>query len=366
MSELALYESAKEALATAVRIDEVVDIHDQARRAQAYAKIAKDRRLVADAQELIARAERKLGIMLRRVKEQGMLSSGGRPSNSNLDEPETGADAEPVFDSTSFTLAELGISKKLSSRAQALAELAEDDFESSVSAARDKTLAADAAVVSPKLIRVAAPAKPPKPVALEPRKFHQFAVSLLAMSFASDRVSSVGIRDLARATGIVEGTDDNIEFTAEAYAALGALAEAALRPFVGQQNTPEGSGTAREAPGGQPLPASGDIGGLQQGTQSAPQPSSPLQQLELRESYEGEIALLGDKVGKLSMAQAEPVLRAGRAAMVSPLLLAQDIGHPLGTVKSWLNRLGLTSIEHLQQLNDSRAAAAQSRKEAGS
>jgi hypothetical protein len=451
MSELALYETAKEALATAVRIDEVIDIHDQARRAQAYAKIARDRRLVADAQELIARAERKLGIMLRRVKEQGLLSSGGRPSNSNLDEPETGADAEPVFDSTSFTLAELGISKKLSSRAQALAELDDDDFESSVSEARDKTLAADAAVISPKRIKVAPAAKPAKAVALEPRRFHQFVVSLLAMSFAGDRVSSIGIWDLARTTGIVEGADDDIEFTAEAYAALGALAATALLPMVGNENSqakasedgganvtgesaPDDSvtgdasrasdgagtvapiqlGTATEAPmevygdsveaataplsesvdillGGEmverldgadqppavshlPETANETAGGFpvaaapgkaeQQGAGKATREanlgtslatdvtagetaSQLLEKARLREAYDGEVALLLPHKGKLTMLWAEAALRAGYAAEVPVLLIAEDLGHPVGTVKSWAHRLELTSKDRM-------------------
>lgn len=348
MSELALYETAKEALATAVRVDEVVDIHDQARRAQAYAKIARDRRLVADAQELIARAERKLGIMLRRVKEQGLLSSGGRPSNSNLDEPETGADSEPVFDSTSFTLAELGISKKLSSRAQALAELDDADFESSVSEARNKTLSADAALVSPKRIKVASAAKPAKTVALEPRRFHQFVVSLLAMSFASDRVSSIGIWDLARTTGIVEGADDDIEFTAEAYAALGSLAATALLPFAGKEDTQAKAsedGGATESGGVPADSVTGDASRLSVGGGS--DAASYLQKAAFREAYDGEVALLLPHKGKLTMLWAEAALRAGYAAEVPVLLIAEDLGHPVGTVKSWAHRLELTSKDRM-------------------
>jgi hypothetical protein len=343
-TELALYEHAREALAEAVSFDEVTRIKTKAEQAKAYARIAKDRKLMADAQELVARAERKLGIMLRAAKDDGLLSQGGRPiENSNLTEPETGADAEPVFDSTPFTLADLGISKKLSSRAQQLAELDEAVFEESVTATRDRILADSAVVTGPKTIRPA-PAPKPEPIKpLEPRRFHQFVVSMLALSFASDRVSSVGIWDLARTTGIIAGDDDDMEFTPEAYEAIGALIETAL-PALLARNTPEGSGTAREASGGQPLPGDGGIGGLQHGTQSAPH---HLQALQLREAYDGEIALLGDKRGKLTMAQAEPAMRAGYAAEVPLLLLAQDLGHPLGTVKTWANRLELTSIDRM-------------------
>jgi hypothetical protein len=368
-TELALFAHAKEALAAAVRFDEVQSIRSRARQAEAYGRIARDKGLIADANEVIARAERKLGIMLRAAKDDGLLSQGGRPENSNVSEPETSSDGEPVFDNTPFTLADIGVDKKLSSRAQKLAELDEDDFETVIADKREKILATEP-VAAPKTIK-ATPGPRPEPIKpLEPRRFHQFVVSLLALSFASDRVTSVGIWDLARTTGIIAGDDDDMEFTPEAYEAIGALIETAL-PALLAKNTPEGSGTAREASGGQPLPEEdglgsgpgqprGDIGGLQDGTQSAPY---HLQALQLREAYEGELALLGDKRGRLSRALAEPALRAGRAAGVSPLLLAQDLGHPLGTIKTWLNRLGLTSVEHMEQMNAERAAAAQARRE---
>ncbi|KRA44674.1 hypothetical protein [Devosia sp. Root635] len=344
-TELALFAHAKEALAAAVRFDEVQSIRSRARQAEAYGKIARDKGLIADANEVIARAERKLGIMLRAVKNDGLLSQGGRPETSNLSEPETGDGQEPVFDNTPFTLADIGVDKKLSSRAQKLAELEDAAFEAVVADKREKILATEPVSASPKTIKVAAQPKPEPIKPLKPRRFHQFVVSLLALSFASDRVTSVGIWDLARMCGIVTVDGDDVEFTPEAYEALGALAETALKPFIeAQTNTPEGSGTAREASGGQPLPGDGDIGDLQHGTQSAPH---HLQQLQLREAYEGEVALLGDKRGKLTMALAEPAMRAGYDAEVPVALIAQDLGHPLGTIKTWANRLELTSIDRM-------------------
>lgn len=342
-TELALYEHAREALAEAVSFDEVTQIRDRAEQAKAYARIARDRKLMADAQELIARAERKLGIMLRQVKQDGLLSQGGRPSeNSNIlggsgpgqphAEPETGADAEPVFDATPFTLAELGISKKLSSRAQQLAEVDEDVFESSVAATREKILSTDAAVVSgPKIIRTPAPAKPAPTMPLAAQAFHRFAFSVLALSLASDRVSSEALLDMAQHCGIVARDGADVEFTPEAFAALGTLAEVALKALDRQQhNTPEGSGTARKASGGQPLPEQsghgeqGDIGGLQHGTQSAPQP--------------------------LSTEEADAVIRAGYAAEppepVSALALA--IGRPgnKAYVRNRARVMGLSSRDN--------------------
>jgi hypothetical protein len=301
MTQLAVYEHAKEALAAAVKFDEVTQLHSAAQKAEAYARIAKDRKLQADAAEIVARAERKLGIMLRAAKDEGLISKGGRPARSNLAEPETGADAEPVFDSSSFgsgpsqpqtfTLAEIGVDKKLSSRAQKAAELDDEGFEGAVKVTREKILEADTPVVrAPK----AKPVKQDKPEPvrpLEPRRFHQFVFSVLALSVSSDRVGSRAIQFLARETGILGQGEDNLDFTPEADAAMGAIAAVALKAMEeGEKNTQEGSGTAREASGGQPLPdanGTGDIGGLKQGTQSAPQPLTREEQdASIRLAYE--------------------------------------------------------------------------------
>ena len=44
MSELTLYETAKEALAEALRVDEVMEVRDYAERMRLYGKQARDRR----------------------------------------------------------------------------------------------------------------------------------------------------------------------------------------------------------------------------------------------------------------------------------------------------------------------------------
>lgn len=484
MTQLALYETAREALAAAVRIDEVVDIRNDAERAKAYARIARDRKMQADATELVTRAERKLGILLRRVKDAGLLSQGGRPAErSNLSEPETGADAEPVFDNTPFTLAEIGIDKKLSSRAQKMAALDDQTFEVVVVESRERILSGSAAVVNPAKDVTTAGKKAAraereaelgrKQAALPEAKFGviyadpewQFDTwSENGMDRSADNhyptsgldvikdrdVGSLAADDCAlflwatvpmlpqalsvmaawgfaykshtiwrkdrQGTGywfrnehelLLVGTRGKIPAPA-----MGTQFPSVIEALVGQhsakpekfyeiieayfpslpkielnarqaregwvrwgyeapeQNTPEGSGTAREASGGQPLAMSGlgscpdqphgDIGGLKQGTQSAPQHF--LDAAQLREAYEGEVALLAPRKGKLTMADAEAALRAGRAAKLSPVIIALDLGHPLGTVKGWLNRLGLTSMDHMNQLNSGRAAAAQARK----
>ena len=357
-TELALYEHAREAIAAAVNFDEVTKIRSDAERAKAYARIAKDRKLAADAQEIIARAERKLGILLRRVKVSGQLSQGGRPSErSNLSEPETSSDGEPVFDQTPFTLAELGISKKLSMRAQQLAELDEGTFENSITATREKILSADAAVVNaPKIIKVkpAPVVDPVKPLAEE--QWHRFAFAVLALTMASDRVSSQAIHLLAENRGIVALDGDTVDFTPEAMKAMGPLAEVALRALDGEgRDTPATENEAPKAVGdggevstdlpsepvGTTLPGGSPADPLDEGRQPPTEPSS------LMPEYRRQLALIWLELGSLTMAKAEPAMRAGYAAEVPIKALAEDLGHPLGTVKTWANRLELTSIDRM-------------------
>ena len=367
-TELALYEHAREAIAAAVNFDEVTKIRSDAERAKAYARIAKDRKLAADAQEIIARAERKLGILLRKVKESGQLSQGGRPSErSNLvfggsgpgqpQEPETSSDGEPVFDQTPFTLAELGISKKLSMRAQQLADLDEGTFENSITATREKILSADAAVVNaPKIIKVkpAPVVDPVKPLAEE--QWHRFAFAVLALTMASDRVSSGAIHLLAENRGILALDGDTVDFTPEAMKAMGPLAEVALRALDGEDRVapvteneaPKAVGDGGEVstdlpsePVGTTLPGGSPADPLDEGHQPPTVPSSLMQE------YRRQLALVWLELGSLTMAKAEPAMRAGYAAEVPIKALAQDLGHPLGTVKTWANRLELTSIDRM-------------------
>ncbi len=122
MSALTKYEAARGALADCKSVDEVKGWADRAAATQAYARMAKDKGLEVDAAEIRIRAERRLGEMLRDQKAAGGMSKGGRP-------PETGSVEEPV---NSPTLAEVGIDKKLSARAQRIAAVPEPEFEAEV------------------------------------------------------------------------------------------------------------------------------------------------------------------------------------------------------------------------------------------
>jgi hypothetical protein len=85
----------------------------------AAARIAKDKQLEIDASEIRIRAERRLGEMIREQKNgEGLAKPGPKP--------EIGTHKEP---NSTPTLADIGISKKLSSRAQSLAAIPDEDFE---------------------------------------------------------------------------------------------------------------------------------------------------------------------------------------------------------------------------------------------
>ena len=145
MTELALFSVAKEALAEARRTDEVKDIRDRAVRMRLYGEQARDRTMMADAGEIISRAERKLGELLIAAREAGQLGIG-RPSHSNVPDDDSGDDADgaengnPPEPFSRVTLAEAGITKKLSASAQKMAQLPETAFEAAMVKAREKIL----------------------------------------------------------------------------------------------------------------------------------------------------------------------------------------------------------------------------------
>lgn len=151
---LSTYEIAKQALALAVTVDEVKEIHDQAERLKLYAKQANDRELIADAMALVMRSRRRLGEMLIAAKEAGQLSRGGRPSNKSSSgsgpgqpQDETSSRREQVLQQV--TLKQAGIDRKLSMEAQKLAGFEEDDFEQVIEKGREKIKAGGAVVINP-------------------------------------------------------------------------------------------------------------------------------------------------------------------------------------------------------------------------
>lgn len=123
MTALMRYDAACRALAEAKTFDEVKDLHSKSQAIQAYAKQAKNKTLEIDAAEIRMRAERRLGEMLAQTpKNKGQILRGEK--------------MEPREEIP--TLAEIGIDKKLSGRAQKIAAVPEEKFESMVSEWRDR------------------------------------------------------------------------------------------------------------------------------------------------------------------------------------------------------------------------------------
>lgn len=134
MTALTKYEAARGALAACKSVDEVKGWSDQAAATQAYARMAKDKGLEVDAAEIRIRAERRLGEMLRDQKASGGFARPGRKTIGSVKEPisQHSENTEPI------TLAEVGIDKKLSSRAQKLAAVPAAEFENEVADWRGK------------------------------------------------------------------------------------------------------------------------------------------------------------------------------------------------------------------------------------
>lgn len=134
MTQLIKYEAACRALAECKAVDEVKDLHDKAAAMQAYGRMAKDKTLEVDAAEIRIRAERRLGEMLVAQKQEGGFAKPGPKS--------------VVTDDRSIRLADAGISKDLSSRAQKLAAVPEAEFEAEVGEWRERVQAETARVTT--------------------------------------------------------------------------------------------------------------------------------------------------------------------------------------------------------------------------
>lgn len=131
-SALVNYNAACTALTVAKNTDEVKDIRDKAEAMRAYAHQAKNRQLEIDAAEIRIRAERRLGELIKAQKESVGLATGGEHGGKSAID---GTRAEPSIKRP--TLSEAGISKKLSSHAQKVANIPEDEFEGIVGDWRD-------------------------------------------------------------------------------------------------------------------------------------------------------------------------------------------------------------------------------------
>lgn len=128
--DLVKYDAACRAIAEAKAIDEVMQIRDKAAAITAAARIAKNHGMEIDAAEIRIRAERRLGEMIEEQKRTVGLNQGAKGSIV------TGSERVPVKDERP-TLASVGIDKKLSSRAQAIAAIPQRDFDATLAEHRE-------------------------------------------------------------------------------------------------------------------------------------------------------------------------------------------------------------------------------------
>ncbi|WP_018456826.1 hypothetical protein [Bradyrhizobium sp. WSM4349] len=127
MTELVRYEAARRALAEAVAVDEVLDVRSKADAMRHYARQAGDRDLEIQSAQLRFRAERRLGEMLAKQKETVGLNAGTRGQLKG--KTDSGAAVTEGPDDERPTLAEVGITHKLSSKAQRIAAMDVAEFE---------------------------------------------------------------------------------------------------------------------------------------------------------------------------------------------------------------------------------------------
>lgn len=153
MSALIKYEAACRALAECKSVDEVKSWSDKSAAMQAYQRMAGDKSLETDAAEIRIRAERRLGELLLLQKQTVGLNSGARVSGNK---PGAGK-AQPavVTDDRRLRLADVGISKDLSSRSQKLAAVPDEEFEEAIGEWRE-SVKAEGARVTARLEKVGA------------------------------------------------------------------------------------------------------------------------------------------------------------------------------------------------------------------
>jgi hypothetical protein len=136
--QLVRYDAACRALAEARAVDEVCELRNKADAMRVYGMQAKNKTLEVDAAEIRIRAERRLGELIAEQKAGDGLNTGARG---------IGKSAVPSGNRTP-TLAEAGIDKKLSSRAQKLAAVPNDEFEAEVGEWRERVAAENARVTT--------------------------------------------------------------------------------------------------------------------------------------------------------------------------------------------------------------------------
>lgn len=128
--KLIKFDAARKAVEAAVRVDEVLRIRNEAEAMKAYARQAKDDRVLAGATVLKMRAERRLGeLMAEHAKRFGKTTARG----SNRHKKQERGSKNPTLD-------EAGIDKNLAKRARSAAKVPKRTFEAQVEAVGEEII----------------------------------------------------------------------------------------------------------------------------------------------------------------------------------------------------------------------------------
>jgi hypothetical protein len=119
MTELIKYETARQALAAASRVDEVKTIRDKSLALQLYARQAKNTEMEEQCVKIRLHAEKRLG---------EMMAAQAKAKSAGPGRGKTGVAGKPVF-SDRPTLAKSGIDKNLADRARRARTLSDEDID---------------------------------------------------------------------------------------------------------------------------------------------------------------------------------------------------------------------------------------------
>jgi hypothetical protein len=131
--ELVRYDQMCRAIAEALAIDEVLNIHDNVVAIQAYAHQARNFEIEQMAADIRLRAEKKAGKLLDEMAEAGLRETGRPPKGVKIGTP-----------TTRITLKALGITRSESRKWRKLAKVPEHVFEAALA---DKTVLPTAAAI---------------------------------------------------------------------------------------------------------------------------------------------------------------------------------------------------------------------------